>query len=372
MSKIVHSIFQLIWMIIRGLLILIMVSVLVGLAYQSIASYLDLRDYPPPGELVDVGDHRLHLSCTGAGAPTVVLEAGLGGFSLDWSKIQPVLAKQTRVCSYDRAGYGWSERGPQPRDAYQIAQELHALLAKAGVAGPYVFVGHSIGGIYAQMYAHTYPGEVAGMVLVDPTLPYSSEQLRKMVDTTSQSIAVSSSVVSQAPHAQPALRIVLRIASAIGVIRLFGESIFQSNTPLPYLTPDVQARYYAALVRSSYLNAFFYELEASESSKAEVRFAGQLPGSIPVVVLSSGLPGTFASTSGPSAESDSTSEVHQQLEEQFTQSLSPHSQCAVAEESGHYIQIDQPELVIQAVQQVLDVLHDARSLNQAGITRAPC
>ena len=123
-----------------------------------------------PGQLVDIGGWRVHLNCTGqAGAsqPTVILEAGAGGFSVDWSLVQPEAARFARVCSYDRSGLGWSDLGPRPRTMRQTVWELHTLLEKAGVRPPYVLVGHSHGGTLARLYAFTYPSEVVGMVLVE-------------------------------------------------------------------------------------------------------------------------------------------------------------------------------------------------------------
>src|SRR5690349_5336558 len=125
---------------------------------------------PPPGKLVDVGGWRLHLYCTGekrAGQPTVILEPGIGDFSVEWSLVQPGVAKYARVCSYDRAGDGWSDWGPHPRTYRQIVYELHTLLDKAGVKPPFVLVGQSYGGWLVRLYALTYPSDVAGMVLVD-------------------------------------------------------------------------------------------------------------------------------------------------------------------------------------------------------------
>src|ERR1041384_6815725 len=121
--------------------------------------------FPPPGRLVDVGGWRLHLNCTGearASQPTVILEAGKGDFSVEWSLVQPGVAKFARVCSYDRAGDGWSELGPYPRTFHQIVYELHTLLDKAGVKPPFVLVGQSYGGWLVRLYAFTYPAEVAG------------------------------------------------------------------------------------------------------------------------------------------------------------------------------------------------------------------
>src|SRR5215207_7597931 len=152
----------LVWMI-TGLLAL----AVIGAIYQAIATQIDQRTYPPPGEMVDVGTHSLHINCIGQGSPTVILESGLGTMSADWANVQPEVANTTRVCAYDRAGTGWSEPGPEPRDSQQIARELHTLLGNAGIDDPYVLVGQSFGGLYVRMYASRYPKEVEGMVLVD-------------------------------------------------------------------------------------------------------------------------------------------------------------------------------------------------------------
>jgi pimeloyl-ACP methyl ester carboxylesterase len=127
----------------------------------------DAERYPAPGQQVDVGGYRLHIQCVGEGSPTVLLDAGLGGFSLDWSLVQPELAANNRVCAYDRAGYGWSDPGPQPRTPSHIADELHTMLVNAGVQGPYVLVGHSAAGKHVRFYATRYPQDVVGMVLVE-------------------------------------------------------------------------------------------------------------------------------------------------------------------------------------------------------------
>jgi pimeloyl-ACP methyl ester carboxylesterase len=121
--------------------------------------------------MVDMGGHRLHIDCVGQGSPTVILESGLGNMSADWANVQPEVAKTTRVCTYDRAGTGWSEPGPEPRDPQQIARELHTLLGNARIDGPYVLVGQSFGGLYVRMYAARFPQEVEGMVLVDASHP---------------------------------------------------------------------------------------------------------------------------------------------------------------------------------------------------------
>src|ERR671917_85220 len=154
-----------------GLVVALLVLAVAGAIYQAIATELAERAYPPPGEMVGVGGHRLHINCVGRGSPTVVSDAGSGGFSAQWVRVQREVSGTTRVCAYDRAGMGWSEMGPDPRDAERISGELHALLKGANVEGPYVLVGHSFGGLYARTYAARYPDEVAGVVLVDSSSP---------------------------------------------------------------------------------------------------------------------------------------------------------------------------------------------------------
>src|ERR687897_609228 len=150
-----------------GFVVALLALAVAGAIYQVIATERAERAYPPPGEMVDVGGHSLHINCVGQGSPTVLLDAGSGGFSAQWVRVQREVSGTTRVCAYDRAGMGWSEMGPEPRDAKQITGELHTLLSKADIEGPYVLVGHSFGGMYMQTYAARYPEEVAGVALVD-------------------------------------------------------------------------------------------------------------------------------------------------------------------------------------------------------------
>ena len=143
----------------------------VGGGYQTVRESLEARAYPPPGQLIDVGGHRLHLYCTGSGSPTVVLEPGHGGSSSDFGWITPAVARETRVCVYDRAGRGWSDAADGPQDGAHIAADLHTLLERAHVPGPYVLAGHSFGGLYILSFAAQFPDQVAGMVLLDSTAP---------------------------------------------------------------------------------------------------------------------------------------------------------------------------------------------------------
>ena len=131
--------------------------------------------YSPPGKIYSVNGHDMHIYCTGEGSPTIVLEAGGGNGFLKWAKVQTGLSKTTRVCSYDRAGFGWSTPGPDPRDADSVANELHTLLQQAGVHGPLVLMGHSMGGIFIRAYTKHYPEDVAGLIFVDGAAPLQDD-----------------------------------------------------------------------------------------------------------------------------------------------------------------------------------------------------
>ena len=153
--------------IVLSCVVLATVAVAGSSVFNTIASHRFWVLHPPPGEILEVDGHRMHIHCMGQGSPTIVLDSGWGNDSFVWGEIQPQLAANTRVCSYDRAGYGWSEARPAPRDADQIVNELHQLLLKAQVTGPIILMGHSIAGLYMRDYATRYPEKVAGMVLID-------------------------------------------------------------------------------------------------------------------------------------------------------------------------------------------------------------
>ncbi len=146
---------------------------IIGAIYQAIATARDKRNFPPPGQLIDVGSHRLHLHVTGTdtGKPTVILEAGMASFSSNFAWVQQELESLTRVVAYDRAGLGWSDPGSLPRDAQRSAKELCTALQRAGIGGPYVVIGHSYGGLVVRAFADLFPNEVVGMVLVDASHP---------------------------------------------------------------------------------------------------------------------------------------------------------------------------------------------------------
>jgi pimeloyl-ACP methyl ester carboxylesterase len=216
----------------------------VGGGYETIREHADSNAYPMTGQLIDVGRHRLHLNCTGSGSPTVVLQPGGGDISSAMAWIAPAVAAHTRVCVYDRPGRGWSDPSDSPQDATQLATDLHTLLHRATVPGPYVLAGHSFGGLYVLTYAHRYPHDVAGMVLVDATNPATTAdpQKAKAYDAGSYDAATDRVAALGA------------LAARVGVVRLIG-SFGYGDLP-PRARDEVRAKTATADYASSWIDEF--------------------------------------------------------------------------------------------------------------------
>lgn len=255
----------------RVLLALVLVpSVLsvIGAIYQAIALRRDRRRYPPPGQMVDVGGHLLHLQVTDQdrSGPTVVLEAGLGFPSVEWAWVRQEVAHFARVVAYDRAGVAWSESGPKPRDGQRIAQELYAALHAAGIEGSYVLVAHSFGGLFVRAFADLYPEEVAGMVLVDSSHP---DQLERS---------------SLERRAQLRFELMIKVApylARLGVLRLYALRAKW----LRKLPPEQAAQMRAFVASAEFWVGVGAEAAAwEESTSPQVRRARSL-GDMPLAVL---------------------------------------------------------------------------------------
>lgn len=254
-------------------LVMLLGLLLVGYILEPRAEAADAEAYPPPGELVDIGGYRLHINCTGSGSPTVVIEAGWGDWSTAWGFVQPQVAKTTRVCTYDRAGTGWSDAGPLPRDATQVAVELHTLLQKAHIPGPYVLAGHSLGGIPVRVFAGMYPSEVAGVVLIDSMTPQQFTQVpaavQRQPDPQSQ------------PQSQP-LSLPAMLAR-VGVVRLVARVLGL----VPSGAPDEEAAY-TRVVRTQNVQAYISEGEGMPAAGAEAG-AVKTFGDLPLIILTAKL-----------------------------------------------------------------------------------
>jgi pimeloyl-ACP methyl ester carboxylesterase len=231
-----------------------------GVGYQQLGSAMDARRSPEPGRLIDAGGHRLKIDCTGSGSPTVVLESGLGDVLVEWQAVQPQVSTLTRVCSYDRAGYGDSDAGPFPRTSSQIARELHALLQNAGERPPFILVGHSFGGYNVRVFNGQYSNEVVGMVLVDST---QEDQYELLPSAWKQ---LSASTLSR--WRNQAKWLPLQISLGIARLR-FKKQL----GPYGYL-----------ILRPNYLKARASELEEIQTSAEQAR-AAETCGNKPLIVL---------------------------------------------------------------------------------------
>src|SRR5215217_1359331 len=310
---------------------LVLVLLLAGVVFQFVMTRIDARRYPAPGEMVDVGGYDLHLYCTGeaGGAPSVVMDSGLGGTVLDWQLVQPEVAKFARVCTYDRAGMGWSEAGSQPRTSEQIVRELHALLGNAGFEGPYVLVGHSFGGTNVQVYASQYPDEVAGMVLVDSALE-------------------DEEAVTFTKSLQPS-PVLLKVLATIGVTRL----PYTLGAETPGLTsPELEDEQAAITSHRKHIFALSDETSSLEESFAENRAHPMSLGDKPLMVLSAGSV-QLTGTGLAQEQVNLIDKLHSESQAALTQ-RSENAKQIIVEDSGHYIQVEQPELVTDAIRQVVE------------------
>jgi pimeloyl-ACP methyl ester carboxylesterase len=287
----------------------LIVAALSGAMYQWLATRKDLAATPPPGHLVDIGGYRLHLWCTGDGAPAVILDTGLGGSTAGWGFVQPDVARFTRVCSYDRAGMGYSDPGPSPRTARRIASELAELLARSGIAGPVVLVGASIAGFDVRVFASDHPERAAGLVLVDASH-------------------------EDDVHEVPRMARFVPLLSTIGVLRLFGPSFGQN---IESLAPSVRQFAQATRFRAAGYQAAADEIIHIRESAEEVR-SSRRKLTIPVLVV----------TGARGAD-----ENWRQLQRDQA-SLSERGCLIIAEQSGHVVPIDQPEVVVDAIRTVVE------------------
>jgi pimeloyl-ACP methyl ester carboxylesterase len=329
----------LIW--IFGLLLL---GVAAGALYQKLGLRRDRKLHPPPGRLIDLGTHRLHVLEAGQGSPTIVLEAGLMSTMLSWSEIQRALAQSYRVVSYDRAGLGWSALGPMPRRADGMVEELHTLLERAAIPPPYVLVGHSFGGLMMPLFAARYPQQTAGMVLVDPVVPAEwnppSEQDRQRVE-------IGSTVSRRAA-----------LLCRIGIIRFVVFLLTSGATKLASRLLRLISRE-APAESGSVSSPWFWNLPAAERTMAAVfwvqekfcqTIASQLE-NLPASAVRVAELGIFCSKPVVIISAKSTPAKRREQHEAIAQRL-PQGRHVLAERSSHWIMQDQPELVLGAIHEV--------------------
>ena len=334
--------------IVLWLVIGIVTLAAIGAAYQTIATAMDKRAYPPSGQLVNIGGYNLHIYCIGQGSPTVILETGLGTMLADWANVQPEVAGTTRICAYDRAGVGWSDPGLQPRDPQQIAQDLHTLLNEANIPGPYVLVGQSFGGLYTRMYAAQYPEDVAGIVLVDASHPDMWSRFPPEVTT-----ALSGN------EQQASLLILL---SRFGLFRLTAGDYFV-DCGLP-LEQCAQERAFA--LSTQRMAVWAAEMYAPERD-AQVRATGSL-GTMPLIVLTASDHSRDFAASMPASTPSETrrqfEQIWQELQSELA-ALSTNSIHRLVDGAGHssfQFDPDYSPITNAAILQVIEAARTGRPL----------
>jgi pimeloyl-ACP methyl ester carboxylesterase len=303
---------------------------------------------PPPGRLVSIGTHRLHIRCDGDGAPTVIFDAALGGSSLSWSLVQPAVARLTRACSYDRAGFGWSDAGPLPRTASRIADELQALLRAADVPPPYVLVGHSYGGLVMRMYASRHRSEVAGLVLIEPAIPEQwsnpTDQQRALIARGVRLCGYGAAAARRGlarlvsglvrVGALRAARVLVRGVSR-GGLRREDEGIL---APVWKLPPEVRGVLREMWTQPKFFEALGSQIDTIGESAAAVISAGPADYSaLPLTVVSSARSGEERLRADAALARQSTRGRH-----------------ILAAESGHWIPLDAPQAVVNAITEMVE------------------
>ena len=298
---------------------LILIALLVaigGFTARAGADPLDPGRHRAPGTYVWIGSHRLHIHCMGRGTPTVIFDSGLGGTALDWSLVQPQVARFTRACAYDRAGYGWSTRSPSARSSATIVAELHKLLGFGSVPGPYVLVGHSFGGFNMRLFAAAHPQRVAGLVLVDSS---HEDQFRRFEDADlglpaprgGQQFVIDNHY--EIPDGLP--------GELQGLARAFASS------------PDSIAALYGELRN--------FRISALQVSSADT------PPDVPLVVITRG---PQAGTSSPQARLRAG--VWMEMQEDLAR-RSRRGQLVIARTGEHHIQLHEPAVVVEAIRSVV-------------------
>lgn len=318
-----------------GLLLLLLLA---GALCEQILTAAEMRRNPAPGQMIDLGTHQLHLRTLGTTGPVVVLEAGAGSPGLVWALVAREASRSARVVIVDRAGYGWSQPGPGPRTSERAVAELKLALAMAGIAGPYILVGHSFGGLTMRVFASQHPELVAGLVLVDAT---HEDELTDRFPAEH----------IKGQRMLPKMMRMMTTLSRVGVVRLLARlGALGSISELAKRFDEETGRLLISQsIRSTALATSASEMGSIEESYRQARQGGTL-GDLPLVVLVHGKPGPVAPGTSPETAAQ-IEELMLTVAQEMAQ-LSTRGRLVLAAESGHEIQITEPHLVVEAIQAV--------------------
>jgi pimeloyl-ACP methyl ester carboxylesterase len=313
---------------------------LVGFGYQILGTWQDPRRFPQRGRSLQAGKLRLNIDCSGGGIPTVILDSGMGVPAIGWSMVQPEVAKFARVCSYDRAGYWWSEAGPKPRTSLQIAKELRALLDASGEKGPYVLVGHSFGGYNVRVFTSHYPGDVAGVVLVDAE---HGDEEKRTDDLLPPLVKDQERRRDERAHLLD--RLLAPLLLHLGIDRLKATAGWDGHKSLP---KELRQELLYLDQRSE--EAGMAENAADSTSWDQVRSAGDLGGR-PLIVLTAGKP-YDPDPLLSKEESDQQKNMWINVLQAEEARLSTRGRQVVVADSGHMIPFERPAAVVSAIREV--------------------
>lgn len=315
-----------------GLIALLVLLGIMGAIYHSRGSSSDRAKFTAPGEFVQVGDKQMHIHCEGEGSPAVILDAGTGGWSIAWAEIMPELAKETRVCAYDRAGLGWSDAADDERTPQQMANDLKALLEAASVPAPYVITGFSYTGLSSRLFSAQNPDEVVAMVLLDPTTEFDNELMdEELMGQQRSTIGIYQ---------------MFGLAARLGVVRFLNPREMAPYAPfIPEnaIEPDI---YYSFISEPSWWQTSQKEFMSrlNDDVLADIRDNGSIR-DIPTIIIGS----------------DSIDEGFEELQEAHSNHLremasrSAQGEFILAEGSSHEVPRDRPDLVISAVKQAIQL-----------------
>jgi len=315
----------------------VLLIAIAGSIYQAVATARERRLFPLLGRLVDAGGYRLHVYCMGADSPTVVFESGFGMSSNAWALVQPAVARLTRACSYDRPGYGWSDEAPDPRTGTHAVEDLYRMLANAGIPGPYVLVGHSMGAGQVRLFASRYPKDVAGLVIVasgnedwrtrNPSAGSEDEAMDRLIQV----------IAALSPTGLPRI---------IGVLFRPSMAADYAADLRKYLPRRAAESEITFLAQSKHARAMADEIRATRATEAELRKARNF-GDIPLIVLSE----KWVLPANPERRDIEASRIEDELQAEMSRFSRRGTHVRV--ESGHLIPLEKPEVIVDAVRTIL-------------------